>query len=419
MITLVIGAILLIAFDIAITIRMRNNEERYKSSLQGVGFTSVDDMPDYVAAEAERVADIVRMKQTPGSLTFTAMSDFHVEYNTENEWGVKDNEASLKDAGLGLTELKKRVNLDLAVNLGDYSWVGGNSKAKQVKSDIALVKYYLQPGMQGIPNIWCTGNHDINYGAGDRRLTEQELFAYLTSNNRGTVQDSDNIGRNYGYVDFENQKIRCIYLNTVDVLDHPNGTEGDAQEITPSQTDWLIRTALNLSDKEEPQSWGIVLFSHHCLSLFPHVTKVLTAYKDGASGSAQMWIDGAEATMSYDFTSGQNGEIICAVHGHNHNFIAKKISDETWTAITPDKAWLWSICVPNIDTNRNNEAATSEDANWAKAFGEFDTLGDSVYYEKTQGTATSTSFSVFTIDRKTRKIHITAYGAGYDRELDY
>lgn len=72
-----------------------------------------------------------------------------------------------------------------------------------------------------------------------------------------------------------------------------------------------------------------------------------------------------------------------------------------------------------VDTKRNNEKATSTDTAYAQAFGEFDANGDPVYYPKTQGTAESTSFCVITIDRKNRKVHATAYGAGIDREISY
>lgn len=42
-----------------------------------------------------------------------------------------------------------------------------------------------------------------------------------------------------------------------------------------------------------------------------------------------------------------------------------------------------------------------------------------VYYPKIQNTAESTSFCVVSIDRKNRKLHLIAYGAGYDQELCY
>lgn len=377
----------------------------------------------YVAEEAKRVAEIVQPNRTVGSLTFTAMSDFHVEVDTEITYGVADNITSCRDAGLGLSELQKHFKLDFAAVLGDYTWGDKAETIEQVKKDLTYVKNCMVNGMKDIPNIWCTGNHDINYGAEtDRRMTEDELYAYITGNNKWTKQDENNIGRNYGYIDFENQKIRCIYLNTVDSLDYPDNTDGiadDALEITATQAQWLADVGLNLSDKVNPEEWGIITLSHHCLCQFMHITAILTAYKNGTNGSVDVTTNGVTTTVNYNFASVNRGEIICAVHGHDHNFTYRKISTERWDQITEANAWLWSICIPNVDTTRNNEKATNEDEAYKQAFGEFDADGNPVYYPKTQGTATSTSFCVVTIDRKNRKIHAIAYGAGIDRVAEY
>ena len=375
--------------------------------------------PTYVANEAKRVSDVVKGKQTVGSLTFSAMSDMHIRTN-DSYWA--DNVTSCRDAGLGLAELQKHLRLDFSALLGDYTVGGASDTVEKVKQDISVVKAFMSKGQKGIPNLWLTGNHDINYGASsDRRMTEDEMFAYITNNNNGTVQDFDNIGRNYGYIDFDNQKIRCIYLNTVDSLDYPDnvGSADDNSEVTAIQTQWLADVGLNLTAKSDAAEWGIVLFSHHCLSIFPHATTILTAYRNGESGSVNVTTNGVTTAVDYDFTTANRGEIICAIHGHDHNFTARKISNERWDLITPANVWLWSICIPNIDTKRNNEKATVSDAAYRDAFGEFDEQGNPVYYPKTQGTATSTSFCVVTIDRRNRKIHAVSYGAGHDRTFDY
>ena len=392
--------------------------------------TGTDDTFDYITKEAARVAGVVKEKQTVGSLTFTAMSDMHIRSN-DSEWA--NNLTSCRDAGLGLAELQKYLKLDCAVMLGDYTVGGAGDTKEQIKEDLTAVRKYMANGIKGIPNIWCTGNHDINYGGdnpnggaspkdGDHsRMTEDELYAYLISNNTGTIQDGDNICRNYGYIDFENQKIRCIYLNTVDSLDYPDltGTNDDNMEITAIQAQWLARVGLNLTDKTNPTEWGIVILSHHCLSQFQPITAVLTAYKNGANGGVDITTNNITSTVEYSFNSANRGEIICAIHGHDHNFTYRKISTERWDKVTKENAWLWSICIPNIDTRRNNEKATNNDAAYRAIFGEFDTEGNPVYYPKTQGEATSTSFCVITIDRKNRKIHAIAYGTGKDREINY
>ena len=145
-----------------------------------------------------------------------------------------------------------------------------------------------------------------------------------------------------------------------------------------------------------------------------HSGKILDFFKIELfkrQGSVTVTANGVTTRINFDFTAADRGEVIANIQGHNHNFTAKKIGSE--------EEWLWRICVPNMDTTRENEAATSSDVNWAKQFGEFNASGAPVYYKKTQGTGESTSFCVFTIDRKNRKIHALHYGAGIDRELDY
>ena len=398
--------------------------EGYNVQIDPEGDVSeIEGIPEYIVTEAARVANIVKEKQTVGSVTFTAMSDFHVAVGQTSTWGLENNLTSCRDAGFGLLELQKHLKLDFAALLGDYSYVAKGGTIEQLKKDIAHVKKCMTDGMKAIPNIWCTGNHDINNGANtDRRMTEDELYAYITGNNVCTVQDGDNIGRNYGYIDFENQRIRCIYLNTVDALDYPDNTgetADDAQEITAIQAQWLVDVGLNLSDKSNPAEWGIVTLSHHCLCQFMPITAILTAYKNGDSGKVTITTNGVDSDVNYNFTGANRGEIICAIHGHDHNFTYRKISTERWDKITDANAWLWSICIPNVDTTRNNEKATYDDVAYSQAFGEFDESGNPVYYPKTQGTATSTSFCVITIDRKNKKVHAIAYGAGKDRVISY
>lgn len=380
-----------------------------------------EEVPEYITQEAQRVAALVQTKRTAGSLTFSVMADAHLEVDTALA-AVRPNLTSCRDAGLGLRLLRKDMPLDMAVMLGDYTYADASETAAQVKRDLRFYHQCMSEAVRGLPGIWCTGNHDINYGANaDRRMTEDELYAAIGANNTAPTQDPAQPGRNYGYLDFENQRIRCIYLNTIDSLDYPDrsGQADSASDVTAVQTQWLADTALDLSAKPDAAQWQIVLFSHHCLSIFPHVTAVLTAYKNGTSGSVSVTTNGAATAVNYDFTDGPRGEIICALHGHNHNFTYRKISSEPWHAVTAENAWLWSVCIPNMDVCRNNEAATASDADWKRVFGEFGADGDPVYYPKTQNTAQSTSFCVVSIDRKNRKLHFIAYGAGIDRELNY
>jgi hypothetical protein len=84
------------------------------------------------------------------------------------------------------------------------------------------------------------------------------VYALVGSNTTNTVVDTQNIGRNYGYVDFEKQKTRLIYLNTTDI----NGIDYTSHSISDVQIEWLKGIALDLSNKEDEQNWGVIICAH-------------------------------------------------------------------------------------------------------------------------------------------------------------
>jgi len=237
-------------------------------------------------------------------------------------------------------------------------------------------------------------------------------------------------------MDFENQKIRVIYLNTSDASDWAvaDGVKAQAEWVSPTQIQWLADTALNFTDKATPSEWGIVIVGHHplhyALSCFDSVMKLLEAYKDGLSGSLSCTIrtdtaeDGTKTypqqKVTYDFSATERAEIICNIHGHNHNCGASQISSTIRTGSTEVEPWLWRFCIPNLCANRYNRGA-EESANeqFKQNYGEFDEDGNPVYWIKETGTAKATSFCVVNIDRKNKKIYAHIFGAGKDRVIDY
>ena len=68
----------------------------------------------------------------------------------------------------------------------------------------------------------------------------------------------------------------------------------------------------------------------------------------GGSGVAENYV------LSTDFANIERAEIICNIHGHNHNCGYSKISSTTMSGSTDVEPWLWRFCVPNICANRYN-----------------------------------------------------------------
>lgn len=385
--------------------------------------------PDYIVAEAEKVVNAVQAVRTPRTLVFSAMSDMHIK-DGSTETAHINSLTSLKSAGLGLKEIQKRIDLDFLALLGDSSYMSSNSyTAEQTKKDILLTKKTLD--LNKDKEIWCVGNHDLCYGNGvDRMLTEDEVYSYVGANSEG-IKPYDSIERCYGYLDFDNQKIRVIYLNTNDCKD---GIDNGAvtkditsymEMISPSQMRWLADVALDFTDKENSAEWGVVILSHqpidYALGWYKQTLQILEAYRDRAK-LENVWVNDyivkdfygegqhkyVQHAENFDFTNVENpAEIICNIYGHMHNCAYAKTSSAD--TVTP---WLWRICVPNMCDGRYNEK-------WTTKWGEVDDVGNRVQWVKELGTAKETSFNVMSIDRKSKKIYAHIFGAGKDRVFSY
>jgi hypothetical protein len=397
--------------------------------------------PDYIIDEAERVATNVQSTQSDDSLVFPILSDFHA-YDGNSSSNHLDTYTSMRYASMGIAELKKRIDLDFVGYLGDYSWMSSDSYlAEQVIDDITSVRDTFDSHNT---EVWCVGNHDLNYGKGrDRLLTLDELYSYIGANSDG-IKPDENANRCYGYLDFEQQKIRVIYLNTCDASDlvvPELGTEHASSEwVSPTQIQWLADTALNFSDKDKASDWGIVIVGHHPLhypiGCFKSVMTLLEAYRDGLKGSLSCTIrtdtvtneDGSvskqypQQKVTYDFSSVEKAEIICNIHGHAHNYASSKISSTTSSGSTTVAPWLWRFCIPQICSTRNNTGyenfKTNETA--AKNYGEFESDGVTPkYWVKETGNAKVTSFCVVDINRSKKKVFAYYFGIGKDREFSY
>ena len=346
---------------------------------------------DYIAEEARRVADVVHENMTANSFVFAALTDCHYNQNDNTQ-------AAIKHTAEALYEIQKNVSLDAIALLGDFVRGDDTDTAEDCNNMLVEIRKEFYDATRSTPSLWAVGNHDNAHyytknDAADRNDGDA-MYSYLGSNNKNTVVDKDNRQKIYGYRDFETQKIRMIYCNTVDVFDN---TSTSSAGVSNDQLAWLTSTALDFTDKENATEWGVILLSHHPLEWSSSSTKkIITVINDYINGEG-------------DFSSVPNrAEIIAAFHGHTHNFIANNITDIN----------IPSIGIPQVCYGRYNEYA--EDVDKKDKFGEF--LADGVtpvYYTKLAGSAQETSFNVITIDRKARKIYCTNYGAGRDREYNF
>lgn len=316
---------------------------------------TLEAVPDYVVAEAERVAAVVQSRQHANTISFFACSDPHYStiYNAERQ------KAAMTHMGQAMGLIRKAVHIDFAAMLGDLIWDYGETTDVAL-AEVRFVNSCLYEGFGGIPNFRSRGNHDNGYESGSD-FTDGQIFANVGIFNSGSVYGDRLNG--YCYRDFDDQKLRVICLNS---------SEGGGCQFTSTQVTWL-KSALDLSEKGS--GWRTILLSHHPLDW-------------GKSG-------GANPIDTINAASG----IICALHGHIHNF---KVDTMTGTEIT-------RISIPNACYSRENQYGEAYGVNWKE-----DTT-----YSKTQNSAQDTSFCVITIDLDAKKIYADHYGAGYDRVIAY
>lgn len=361
---------------------------------------------DYLKEESERVADLVMDRQTENTFSLAFLCDMHcgTEYQEADGKYVVDDTA-VEDAGEALRLLLARCPLDAVVLGGDLSagsWKCSNARTKKELSDCGE---YLYPG-NGQPVLYLQGNHDdAPYMATEERLTATELYAWFNRKNMlsGAVLHEGNLDGNYGYVDFEAQKVRVIYLNTDEKPSWESeqvGTGGEnnylnAGNMTTEQLDFLANTALDFSEKDSAAQWSIIVCSHRPLnegagtyldyeSNITNAVVILDAYLSGGNGVISH--NGVE--MSYNYSAlTEKAKLLCCVHGHNHKY------SHEWLG-----SGILSVGCPNAMNGRERVS------------------DNGFVYTKAANTAKSTAFCVITVDKESGKVYADHYGSGYDRQ---
>lgn len=344
-------------------------------------------VPDYVTTEAKAVADKVIANRTANSLVLLMAADIHVSPN-------ETARTAIKHMGQGMNEIRNYITPDAVVLLGDYNYGVTPMSKEQGIEDMKLCRKYVSDATRGITTLWLNGNHDYYSTSKDTpeyRISDDMVYALVGSNTTNAVVDTQNVGRNYGYIDFEKQKIRLIYLNTTDI----NGVDYTSHLISTVQGQWFISIALDLSDKEDEANWGVIVCAHIPLFDNPQIPTVLGHFVDRTSGRS--------FSKDYDFTK-TTAELIGVFHGHMHNF---KVNEKQ----TDGGNTIKYICIPNAVPNRENPYTVDK--------GYKQEYDDGVAYPKTADTAEDTSFNAVIIDKDNKTIHAICYGAGYDRLIEY
>ena len=365
---------------------------------QLANLTSGSNIPSYVLTEAEMIANKVIEKRNAYSLVMSGMSDLHTT-------GSDTSATSVLHAFQGINEIDKLTPIDLVAIHGD---VIVQKMDDTYKDGLRYVRTCMNEVTKNIPLIHMQGNHD-ELNTDTTEEARQKYFRYIGANNVDVTTDFGNRFRNYGYKDFDDLRIRFIYLNSADLSDFEQTSD---MWITPMQYNWFINKALDFSNKEGAEDWQWIVACHHPLNWGTPVSNlqlILKAYTKKTTGSFTFTdpVEGS-STISYDFTNVKQ-RFICHVHGHIHNFRTEWFDD------------VLSVTVPNACFGRNNEYGTAYgDGSWAQITGgDADENGVQRQFNKTSNSANDTAFVTLVIDsRVNNKIYAYCYGAGIDREID-
>lgn len=347
-------------------------------------------VPDYVQAEAERVATAVSALQNENTISFIALSDIHASDTYQD---------SIYHAAQAAGIIKGKVPIDFTASLGDV--VNG---AYNDTYDAHMENLLTSVRVLSIadPDVRLDGNHDNDIYNADINLSPDELHRYTTRFNSSAVTvPSTDADRGYFHLDIAEKKTRVICVNSADLKDISPTAPQDGHHVSAAQFEWLVGT-LNMSAKAD---WKIIVLSHHPIHWYGSMEKVLTilgAYVSGASGS----ISADGKTVSFNFSGKNAAKLVLCVNGHTHNFVhGKRGTNE-----------IIQMSTPNGCYGRNNEygnANSYPDADFRNKYGETTT------YSKTKNTANDTSFVVYTVDYEKEIVFATCYGSGYDRMVSY
>ena len=351
-------------------------------------------VPNYVISESESVAEKVLDVRNSDSFVMACASDLHTT-------GEDTSAIGITHMGMAMNEINKITQLDLVVIFGD---IIVNRFDNNYKKGFIHVKKSIDEVRKAVPYIQMQGNHD-EISTDTTEQGRQKYYAYIGANNVDVTTDYSNKFRNYGYKDFDNYKMRVIYLNSTDVSDGEITTDVN---ISYEQFNWFINTALDFSTKDS--EWKFIVCTHHPLNwaseCMPKLLTILDSYKGKTSGS----INVSGKSIAYNFTA-PKATLIAHFHGHLHNFRSETLGTNN----------VLSITIPNACFGRNNEYGTSSSYSeeiHAK-YGDIDKNGVQRKFNKTSDSSDDTAFNIVVIDWLNSMIHCFNYGAGIDRIINF
>lgn len=337
-----------------------------KKVLESWGIESV---ADYVEPEAERVAKIILEKMNDECLVGAFVSDIHYDINKEY------TKTAVKNAADGIEAVRKLVPIDFFANLGDNG---------EKKSDFTAVHKAFYNSTLGLDGYYLRGNHDgsaynAGYGEGyEDFVTDDNVYNYLGAHNKNHVVNPDDRRGTYGYKDYDDLRLRMIYVNTTDLYDNDYLNQKANVYVSPTQVEWIKNKALDFTEKDNPTAWKVLVISHAPLDWNSSTKQILT--------------------LLDEYQKQGGAKVIGNIHGHIHNCNTNFIGESR----------MGRFAIPQLCAGRYNEDSSYEGmAKWS----DFAPDGQTpIYYYKGKNDATDTQFCFVVIDLKNEKFYAINYG---------
>ncbi len=249
-----------------------------------------------------------------------------------------------------MVEFTKYCHTDMLAVGGDI--VDGNTTLENQYRDLFDVMSLLR-GANADAFLISKGNHDdCSWYAYKNALPKTEVISNRQWYNhthgllgkrklRFNPEEPDG---GYYYIDYPDQKIRVINVNTSDFpYDEPSVYDGEGKfahkgycalwvfGIREKQMKWLIDA---LSFVEE--GWAVMLTAHNFLLPYEGlqesdvvkngdlVWELIQAFKEGKKGRLCSKIENFETEADYDFTNNKSNEVLPMIFGHCHKDIVLK-----------------------------------------------------------------------------------------------
>lgn len=353
-------------------------------------------VPEGVQTAVSALVDKAMSREDNRILRFLISSDAH----QKNE-GDKSAEitAGNKELGQAHGEILKLIGVDFVANLGDITWGSSKSDSATCLEEGKAFNQLVSDKIRGETQIWTEGNHETAL------LTASQIHALIYSHNKGLIQDTDHWIEGYGYMDFPNQKVRVICLNT------NQGTGSDVSGMSNEQLKWFAETALDMSGKTD---WSVITMGHHPLSyntvsLMRYAAETVKAFINGDNFSFET-NDGFTFGLDY---SNKKCQYVGHFHGHAHSFSEVKMQRYVSSGVY-EEFNACEICIPNACYDRNNQYSQDEyEGEYVQRY-----MTPTTYY-KTDEDGNRTSFNLVTVCLDKKVIYADNYGAGIDREINY